>query len=57
MEPITDSRDSRSAPFRECRGFPAIPAPPIRERETAGGKILKWLLRLLVAVAFLGVFF
>jgi hypothetical protein len=34
------SRDSRHGKLRELPHFPAIPAPPIRGRETAGGKFM-----------------
>jgi hypothetical protein len=38
MGGVTASRDSRDGMFRDCRGLPAIPAPPYRGRESPGGK-------------------
>lgn len=57
MGGLKSSRDSRHGKFRELPHFPAIPAPPIRGREAAGGKLRGWIFRLAGAIASLGTFF
>lgn len=57
MDGLKSSCDSRHGKFRELPHFPAIPAPPIRGRETTGGKLLGWIFRLAGAIASLGAYF
>lgn len=57
MDSLKPSRDSRHGKFRELSHFPAIPAAPIRGRETTGGNLRGWLFRLAGAIASLGAYF